>query len=101
MMSVDATQHVYLAVALLVRGQLGISDIRRNIDRADASVELPVVLLSQKVFSSRLKWTAVSTSHRSYHHPQRESNRDSAACEPDTLTTRPHCHEYPWVTGQM
>ncbi|VEL42177.1 unnamed protein product, partial [Protopolystoma xenopodis] len=38
-------------------------------------------------------WTAVSTSHRSYQHPQRESNCDSAEWELDTLTTRLHCHE--------
>ncbi|VEL43534.1 unnamed protein product, partial [Protopolystoma xenopodis] len=38
-------------------------------------------------------WTVVSTSHRSYQHPQRDSNRDSAGRQLDTLTTRPHCHE--------
>ncbi|VEL38237.1 unnamed protein product [Protopolystoma xenopodis] len=46
----------------------------------------------------RAGWTSVSTSHRSYQHPQRESNRDSAEWELDTLNTRPHCHECPWVT---
>ncbi|VEL40788.1 unnamed protein product [Protopolystoma xenopodis] len=32
-------------------------------------------LLSQKLFLSRHQWTAVSTSHRSHQHPQRDSNR--------------------------
>ncbi|VEL36637.1 unnamed protein product [Protopolystoma xenopodis] len=31
--------------------------------------------------------------------PRRESNRDSAERELDMLTTRPHCHECPSVTG--
>ncbi|VEL21794.1 unnamed protein product [Protopolystoma xenopodis] len=34
----------------------------------------------------------------SYQHPQRESNRDCAEWELDTLTTRPHCHECVWLT---
>ncbi|VEL17694.1 unnamed protein product [Protopolystoma xenopodis] len=31
-----------------------------------------------KYYCSHSGWTAISTSHRSYQDPQRESNRDSA-----------------------
>ncbi|VEL17606.1 unnamed protein product [Protopolystoma xenopodis] len=65
------------------------------------SIILMVALLSQKLFSSRHQWTAVSTSHWSYQQSQRESNRDSVEWELDTLNTRPHCYECRWVTGQM
>ncbi|VEL14955.1 unnamed protein product [Protopolystoma xenopodis] len=57
-------------------------------------------MLSQKVFSSRADWTVVSTSPRSYQHPQRDSNHVNAACELDTLTTRPYFHERPFL-GHM
>ncbi|VEL14322.1 unnamed protein product [Protopolystoma xenopodis] len=43
-----------------------------------------MALLSQELFSFRLEWTADSTSHRSYQHPQRESNRVGGEWELDT-----------------
>ncbi|VEL13758.1 unnamed protein product [Protopolystoma xenopodis] len=72
-----------------------------DISRTDVTIQFHIALLSQKLFSSRLEWTEVSTSPRSYQHPQRESNRVSAECELDALTTRPHCLERYCVTGQV
>ncbi|VEL42571.1 unnamed protein product [Protopolystoma xenopodis] len=44
--------------------------------------------LAATQFRLRHQWTAISTSHRSYQHPQRESNRESVEWELDTLTTQ-------------
>ncbi|VEL14423.1 unnamed protein product [Protopolystoma xenopodis] len=84
------TQHTRESVALEFANKA--MQIRRELETDTKSASEPVTLTSSEAIEpgiptdlpswmdGQLKWTAVSTLHRSYQYPKQESNRDSVAC---------------------